>query len=295
MSGLGHWVHWLLDSLSLNANSNDESLRGKVALVTGASSGIGRELAAQMVGFGMKVILAARTTDKLTELRESLKGNLHTPCVLTLDLEDLESLKGKAKEALDLFGRVDILVNNAGVSVRGGALETELSVHQRLMRVNYFGCLELTTHLVPEMVRNRTGTVVVVSSVQGRLATPHRSAYTASKHALQAWADCLRAELAHTGVGVLVVSPGYVNTQLSSNALTQSGQKYGKLDSNTESGYSVQYVAQMVLDNLISGQNELVLAPIYMRLAILIRALMPWLYFFIMKKRAAKYNVTSQQ
>lgn len=106
---------------------------------------------------------------------------------------------------------------------RGGALETELSVYSRLLTVNYLGCVELTSHLVPHMVTRGSGHVLVVSSVQGLLPIPQRAAYCSSKHALQAWADCLRAELVDTGLYVSVISPGYVQTDLSKHALTASG------------------------------------------------------------------------
>ena len=91
------------------------------------------------------------------------------------------------------------------------------------MTVNYLGVVELTRHVVPDMLTRDTGHVLVISSVQGLLPTPWRSGYTASKHAVQAWADSLRSELCDTGVRVSVVSPGYVNTNLSRNALTSSG------------------------------------------------------------------------
>ena len=91
------------------------------------------------------------------------------------------------------------------------------------MTVNYLGCVELTRHIVPHMLARGTGHVVVVSSVQGLLTLPGRAAYCSSKHALQSWADCLRAELADTGLRVTVISPGYVKTDLSKNALTGTG------------------------------------------------------------------------
>jgi len=298
MPGLSHWVQWCLAKLPLPGSGGQPyqhpSLVGKVVLVTGASSGIGRELAIQMVRQGMKVILAARSTEKLVELRNNLinsdkKGmTVYDPQVLTLDLEDLDNIKAKAEEALEIFGTIDILVNNGGMSVRGGTLETQLSVHQRLMNVNYFGSLELTRHIAPHMVAAGAGLIVLVSSVQGRLATPYRTAYAASKHALQAWADSMRAELSGDGVGVLVVSPGYVSTELSKNALTASGDSYGQLDKNTEQGYSVQYVAQQILESMVKGKKELVLAPLHVRLAVLLRALLPGVYFYIMKRKAIK-------
>ena len=97
-------------------------------------------------------------------------------------------------------------------------------MYSRLMTVNYLGCVELSRQLVPHLVSRGSGQVLVVSSVQGLLPVAGRAAYSASKHALQAWADCLRAELSESGVQVSVVSPGYVNTDLSKHALTATGR-----------------------------------------------------------------------
>jgi len=302
MPGISNWLQWCLDKLPLWSTSGDHpvqhpSLLGKVVLVTGASSGIGRELAIQLARQGMKVILAARSTEKLVEIRNNLingdkKGieTFYDPQVLTLDLEDLDNIKMKAEEALSMFGGIDYLVNNGGMSVRGSTLDTQLSVHQRLMNVNYFGSLELTRHITPHMCGG--GMVVIVSSVQGRLATPYRTAYAASKHAVQAWADCMRAELAEEGVDVLVISPGYVNTDLSRNALTHSGDRYGHLDNTTEQGYSAKYVAQQIMESMVRRRKELILAPLHVWLAVLLRALLPGVYFYIMKRRARKEKKT---
>jgi len=274
------------------SGGSELELQGQVVLVTGASSGIGREVASQMHSRAMRVILAARSTEKLELLRDHLvnvgRPETFEPKILYLDLEDLKSLKSKAEEAMALFGQVDVIVHNAGMSVRGGALETEISVYSRLMRVNYLGCVELSSYLVPHMVSRGSGHVLVISSVQGLLPIPGRAAYCSSKHALQSWADCLRAELPRDTVKVSVISPSYVNTDLSRNALTASGELYGVLDSNQQRGYSVHYVAQNVINCLISGDRQVILAPLYVRLAVLLRAFLPNLYFYLIRRRAER-------
>jgi len=127
---------------------------------------------------------------------------------------------------------------------------------------------------------------VNISSLQGRIAIPHRAAYAASKHALQAWSDSLRAELACYGVGVLVVSPGYVKTELSRNAITEQGTSHGEMDASTEKGYSASWVAERVLEAVQNGRHEVVLAPLHHRLAILLRAIFPSFFFYLMARRA---------
>jgi len=139
-------------------------------------------------------------------------------------------------------------------------------------------------------VTRGSGHVIVVSSVQGLLPIPQRAAYCSSKHALQAWADCLRAELVDTGLYVSVISPGYVQTDLSKHALTASGEVYGEMDINQMRGYSVQYVAQNVIKCILNGNKQVILAPLYVRLAVLLKAFFPNIYFYIMSRRARRIN-----
>ena len=199
--------------------------------------------------------------------------------------------------------RLILILSSLHCICRGGALETKLSVYSRLMTVNYLGCVELTSHLLPHMVTRGSGHLIVISSVQGLLPIPGRAAYSSSKHALQSWADCLRAELPRDTVRVSVISPGYVNTELSRHALTASGnfqvspavdgvvcagEVYGTMDANQERGYSVHYIAQNVINCLIRGDHQLILAPLYVRLAVLLRAFLPNLYFYLMSRRAER-------
>jgi len=255
--------------------------------VTGASSGIGKELTVVLHREGARVVMAARRGEVLDQLKEELiiAGGENRAKVVTLDLSSLDSLEGKAEEVIQMFGQLDVLINCGGVSVRGGAVETMLEVHKRVMDTNYFGTMELTRHLVPHL-KAQGGLVVNISSLQGRIAIPHRAAYAASKHALQAWSDSLRAELACQGVSVLVVSPGYVRTELSRNAITEQGTAHGEMDPSTEKGYSAAWVAEKVLEAVQSDQQEVVLAPIHHRLAILLRAILPSFYFYLMARRA---------
>lgn len=137
------------------------------------------------------------------------------------------------------------------------------------------------------MVARKSGHIVTVSSVQGRIAIPHRSAYTASKHALQAFMDALRAEVAADNIKVTVISPGYVATNLSLNAVTGDGSNYGKLDQTTATGMKPRSCAIAVFDAIVRGDREVVLAPLIHRIMIAVRVLCPWLYFVIMNHRAS--------
>lgn len=154
-------------------------------------------------------------------------GPAYPPSVLPLDLAELNAIPAVASKAINIYNGIDILINNGGISVRAEALTTTLDVDLKVMTVNYFGSVALTKAILPSMVTRRKGHICFISSVQGKFALPYRSAYSASKHALQAFSDSLRAEVAAKGLKVTCISPGYIKTQLSVNALTATGEQHG--------------------------------------------------------------------
>ncbi|OUC49197.1 oxidoreductase, short chain dehydrogenase/reductase family protein [Trichinella nativa] len=271
-------------------------LRNKTVLITGASSGLGEALARQFYLQGCKVILAARSLNKLHKNCELLvqkessavknRIRLHEPQCYAVDLANPNSIESFVEEVVERNPVIDVVVNNAGISVRSCALDTTMQVHRLLMEVNYFGHIAVTQAILNRDVKSKS--VVCISSVQGRMAIPHRSAYAASKHAFQAYFDCLRAEVAHRGLQVLLVSPGYIRTQLSANALDGTGVAQNVVDRNTETGMMPDWVACRILKALVNNEQELILASWYVRFAILLRVVWPSLYFWIMQKRASR-------
>ncbi|XP_035913886.1 dehydrogenase/reductase SDR family protein 7-like [Anopheles stephensi] len=274
---------------------NARNLNGKVVLITGASSGLGEALAHSFYLAGCKVVLAARRKEELERVRKDLLElhatvPTHPPIILPLDLSDLNSITGKVQSVLEIHGAIDILVNNGGISVRGDALSTAIDVDIRIMLVNYFGTVAMTKACLPSMIARKEGRIVCVSSVQGKFAIPHRSAYSASKHALQAFCDSLRAEVAKDNVSVTLISPGYINTALSMNALTGSGATYGKMDTATAAGASAEDTAANILKAIVRDEKDIIMAPIAPRAAYWLRHRLPSVYFWIMKKRAEKLS-----
>lgn len=281
-----------LQVMIARAFSSERALCGKVVLITGASSGLGEALAHALYRRGVRLILASRNTEKLQDLKETLlktykPPELHVPTIIKLDLEDLNSIPSVAKEIITSHGHIDVLINNAGISYRGVAVDTDISVDIKLMVVNYFGHVALTKAVLPYMIKRKMGHIVAVSSVQGKLAIPYRSCYTASKHATQGFFDSLRAEVAASKVKVSVINPGYIATNLSLNAVTGTGSVYGEMDETTSAGMSPEKVADNIVRCLINGYEELLLAPVSHQLAIILRTLAPSLIFRIMKRRAA--------
>ncbi|XP_030855679.1 dehydrogenase/reductase SDR family protein 7-like [Strongylocentrotus purpuratus] len=284
---------WLYKKL--RSQRRRAGLKDKVVLITGASSGVGEACAIAFYRLGCKVILCARRAPELERVKKELMAlklapgiPAHTPHVIPLDLERLDELPDKAKEALELHGYVDILINNGGMSGRGSVVDTVLSVHQKIMNVNHFGSLVLTSAILPNMISRRSGHILAVSSIQGRIAIPFRSAYSASKHAMQAFFDSLRAEVAEHNIQVTVLSPSYIKTNISLSALDGDGSVHAKMDSTTAGGMSTVYVADKVVDAVAKQQRDVVLGPFTHGAAIYIRALVPNLYFWIMAGRARK-------
>uniref|UniRef100_A0A8C1P9W9 Dehydrogenase/reductase SDR family member 7B n=1 Tax=Cyprinus carpio TaxID=7962 RepID=A0A8C1P9W9_CYPCA len=271
-----------------------QSVQDKVVVITGASSGLGKECARVFHAAGARLILCGRDQKRLQdvveELRNTTNGKIQTysPCTVTFDLSSTSLVSSAAEEILKCHGHVDVLINNAGISYRGNILDTHVSVQRDVMETNYFGPVALTHALLPSMVDRRSGHIVVISSVQGKISIPYRSAYSASKHATQAYFDCLRAEVDRFGLQVSVISPGYIRTNLSINAVTGDGSKYGVMDKTTAKGSDPVDVARAVLKAVCHKQKDVVLAGLLPTAAVYLRTLWPALYFRLMASRAVK-------
>ncbi|XP_034567888.1 dehydrogenase/reductase SDR family member 7B [Notolabrus celidotus] len=291
LAGAGVWLLYrILARLRRGAD-----LRDAVVVITGASSGLGKECARVFHAAGARLVLcgrdAARLQQVVQELTASSTGSqkqTHTPKTVTFDLADAASVDGAAEEILKCYGQVDVLINNAGISYRGNILDTHISVQRDVMETNYFGPIALTQALLPSMVQRQSGHIVVISSIQGKISIPYRSAYSASKHATQAYFDCFRAEMERYGIPVTVISPGYIRTNLSVNAVTGDGSKHGVLDKTTASGRDPHDVARVVLKAVRHRSKDVVLAGTVPSLAVYLRTLWPALFFKLMSSRARK-------
>ncbi|VDK81305.1 unnamed protein product [Onchocerca ochengi] len=230
-------------------------LRNRVVLITGASSGLGRELAICFYRRGAKVILTARSIDKLKELCEELKSlpdvtNRNEPVYKYLDISDPNGTAELVSLAVNQ--RIDVLVNNAGLSMRGSCRDTSMDVHRQVMEVNYFGHIAITKALLDYIPED--GAIVYISSVQGRIAVPYRSSYSASKHAAQAFFDCLRTE-ERFNTQILVVSVTYMNTGFGRRALTAEGRPMDEDDSNQAKGFTPNYAAECIIKALFCNSQ----------------------------------------
>jgi short-subunit dehydrogenase len=197
------------------------NVRGRVAIVTGASTGIGREVARELASRGASVVLASRNRDKLESLAEELAPHPGPTLVVQTDVTDHYAVEVLARRTVEVFSSIDILINNAGsglfAPIAGGSTENA----RRLFDVNFWGAVQCIQATVPYMQTQRRGHIVNVSSVAGWVSPPHMGMYAATKFALRAVSDALRVELAGSGVSVSTVYPGLTQTHFTENMVQE--------------------------------------------------------------------------
>lgn len=199
---------------------------GKVVIVTGASSGIGLASARLFGSLGAKVVMAARSIDKLNGLAPSV-APADRVLAVRCDVTSEEECRSLIEAAAERFGGIDILVNNAGISMRAMFKDLDLSVIHRLMDVNFWGTVNCTKAALPYLLQSR-GQVVGVISIAGYSALPARTGYSASKYAVRGFLDTIRIEHLKDGLGVLVFAPGYTSSNVRNAALTADGSPQGE-------------------------------------------------------------------
>jgi dehydrogenase/reductase SDR family protein 7B len=230
----------------------------RIVWVTGASSGIGEALAAAFAAEGAKLVLSGRRREALEAVNQRIGGEA---LVLPFEATDWGALAGAVEQAWGWRGGVDILVNNAGVSQRSLAVDTAPEVYRTLIEVDLIAPIWLTQLLLPRLVQRRSGHVVAISSVAGRVGPVLRTGYAAAKHGLIGYCDALRAEVdAAYGIKVTTVLPGSVRTQVAANALQADGSARGASDANIEAGMDPAECARRILDAVADGTRELIVA-----------------------------------
>lgn len=259
------------------------SLQKKVVWITGASSGIGEALAYEFNKKGTLLILSARRKEELKRVQSECENWEESVKILPLDLEDAGSFQTKAEDAIKLFGSIDMLINNGGISQRAYAVDSNMETIRKVMEVNFFGTVALTKAVLPHMIEQKSGHIVVISSVMGKLGTKYRSAYAASKHALHGWFDCLRQEVFEYNIDVSLVCPGFVKTNVTVNALTADGGKHNQMDEAQKKAMSPKEFAKRLLPKLAKRKEEIVIGGTEI-LAVYLKRLSPSLLNKILRK-----------
>ena len=216
-------------------NFREEKMTEKKALVTGASSGIGRETAIGLAKKGYQVIVAARRLDRLQELAEQVQGIVP----VQVDLSVPQKVEDFCGYLLDQKDPVSVLINNAGYSVRGALEDVSMESIRRLFEVNVFSLIRVTQSCLPGMRKLRTGTIVNLSSMVGKFVFPMSGVYASTKHAVEAISDALRIELRPFGINVVTIRPGVIATEFNE----VGNQMTGDLMARTDPDYRPIYEA----------------------------------------------------
>lgn len=236
------------------------SFSGQVAWITGASSGIGAALARALAAKGARLVLSGRNEAALREVSSGCGDCL----VLPFEATDFDAARAAADAAWawaePISGGIDMLVNNAGISQRSLAVNTDFPVYQRIIDVDLLAPIALTQALLARMTARRSGRIVMISSVAGKVGSPMRTAYSAAKFGLIGYSDALRTEVAHLGLKVQVIAPGSIRTGVARNALTADGSARGVSDKAIENGLDPDAAAEDMLAAIAADQREIVIA-----------------------------------
>ena len=228
----------------------------KVVVITGGSEGIGKALIEELIPLGAKVATCARNYDKLYSLQmQYSKVGLHT---FMCDVSKEQECKRFIESTLNEFGHIDILINNAGISMHALVKDVETDVIRKVMDINFFGSVYCTKFALPSIIE-RKGTIVGVSSIAGYRGLPGRSAYSASKFALQGWLEALRTELLEDEVNVMWVCPGFTTSNIRNAALNKEGRPQGESKMDESKMMPARECAQYILKAIEKRKRTLVL------------------------------------
>lgn len=241
--------------------------KDKVIIVTGASSGIGLASAQKFASLGAKVVLAARSLDKLEKIASDLNqrfaahnSQLIAHCIKT-DVTKEEDCKNLIDETVRHFGKIDVLVNNAGISMRAVFKDLDLSVMKSLMDTNFWGTVYCTKYALPYLLKSK-GSVVGVISTAGYVGLPARTGYSASKFAVRGFLETLRIEHLYDGLHVMIFAPGFTTSNIRNVALTADGSPQGETPRNEERMMSAERVARIMARGIMKKKTHMVLTPL---------------------------------
>jgi dehydrogenase/reductase SDR family protein 7B len=233
-------------------------MKDKVVIITGATSGIGKACAEVFGKAGAKVVFTGRNSKRLEKVRARLTslGIEHTGYIM--DISNENENKRLIEETIDKYGRIDVLINNAGISMRALFDESNLEVFRKVMDINFYGTVYATKYALPH-IKNSEGSIVGVSSINGHRGTPARTAYSASKYAIEGFFEALRTEVMYQGVHVMVVSPGFTGTNIRNAALNKDGRSQGESPRDESKMMTTEAVARKILHGLKRKKRDMVL------------------------------------
>lgn len=235
------------------------SMKNMAVIITGASSGIGKELALRYAKEGAWLILAARNQEKLEATAESCRSIGGKAVAVTTDVSDVDQCQNLVESCVREFGKIDVLVNNAGITMWSYFDKVkDLNILEKIMQVNYFGSVYCTYYALPYLKKSK-GRLVAVSSLTGKTGVPTRSGYGASKHAMAGFFDTIRIELKGTGVSVTTIYPGFVSTKVRQSAMGSDGKPIGKSPVKENKVMTVERCVDLMIPAIASRKRELVM------------------------------------
>lgn len=235
------------------------SLKNKVVIITGASSGIGKALAEDFASRGANLVLAARQYVTLCEIAQGLEQQYKIKAIaVQCDVTDEEDCKFLIKQTIITFKHIDVLVNNAGISMRALFKDVEISVLKQLMDVNFWGMVYCTKYALPE-ITNTKGSIVGISSIAGYKGLPGRTGYSASKFAMNGFLDALRVENLKTGVHIMTACPGFTASNIRNTALDKEGSQQGESSMDEQEMMTAEEVAKIIVDGIEARKRTLIM------------------------------------
>ena len=233
-------------------------MKDKVIIITGASSGIGEACALEFSKKGAHLVLAARSEEKLKSLCDKINSNHGKAFFIVTDVSIELDCKKMVEFTIEKFGKIDVLVNNAGISMRAIFKNIDLQIFEKIMKINFFGAVYCTKYALPYILNNQ-GSVVGVSSIAGHKGLPGRTAYSASKFALQGFLEALRIENLKNGLHVLIACPGFTESNIRKKALNASGEVQSESPRKEQKMMSSKEVAKYISLALRKRKNSIVL------------------------------------
>ncbi|MFM7814106.1 MAG: SDR family NAD(P)-dependent oxidoreductase [Flavobacteriales bacterium] len=260
--------------------------KGKTIWITGASSGIGEQIACALAPHAGALILSARNAAAL-ELVKKKCSVCPKVIVLPFDLADEQAITQSTTQAYDAVGRIDILFNNGGVSQRASALDTNEEVERQMFQINYFSNVFLAKLVTQRMIEHGGGHLVITSSLLGKWGFHLRSTYAATKHALHGFYDSLRFETESQGMLISLVLPGFIRTEISVHAMDGKGAMTGEMDANQAGGISPEACAKKILDGVARKKSEFGVGGKEL-LGLKLRRFFPSFFQGILRKKSAR-------
>lgn len=252
----------------------DSVFRDNVTVITGASAGIGLEVARQLAREGAVLVLAARNPGLLAEAADSCRALGAKVLAIPTDVSDREQCRRLIDSTIQEFGRLDTLINNAGISMHARFDELhDIEAVERITAINYFGSVYCTWYALPHLKKSK-GRLVAVSSLTGKNGVPTRTLYAGTKHAMAGFFDSLRIELKENGVSVTMIYPGFVATDIAERALGPDGKPLGTRPVNKNAIMTVEECARLTVDAAASRKREVIMTK-RARIGMLLKALWP--------------------